>query len=251
MTDLDELIREVLTTDAQTQLQPDGLTERSMRLGQRLRHRRRLGLAAAALGSVTALVAGSLVIADHVGGHPSNVATVSTADQPQTPWWTAWPKGRVYSAAPGAEFMTAPPLDTSKIYASGTLPDGTDFVAYLDPSESDPHQPQFLQGWNDIVDFGEAAGEGPQAGPDATYLSLESPTYQTGRDNVGTTQWLVVVGQPGTTSASYSADGSTWQPMAVDDGIAVLQIPGIAPRGARIQLSDASGEYMNGPLALP
>ena len=64
MTDLDELIREVLTTDAQTQLQPDGLTERSMRLGRRLRQRRRLAFASAALGSVAVIVAGSLAISD-------------------------------------------------------------------------------------------------------------------------------------------------------------------------------------------
>lgn len=251
MTGLDELIRDVLHDDVAALSEPADLAQRSMRLGRRMRHRRQVGLAAAALGSAAVLVGGSLAIADHVGGRPSTVATVSTADQPQTPWWKAWPKGRVYSAAPGAEFVKTPPLDTSAIYASGTMPDGTDFALYLDPSESNPHQAQFLQGWNNVVDFGEAAGEGPQAGPDATYISLESPTIQAGRDDVGSSQWLVVVGQPGTTSASYSADGTTWQPMTVDNGIAVLQLPGIAPRGAEIQLSDAGGQYVDGPLALP
>jgi hypothetical protein len=39
--------------------------------------------------------------------------------------------------------------------------------------------------------------------------------------------------------------------MQVQNGIAVLKLPGIAPRASQIRLSDVHGQYVDGPLALP
>jgi len=275
MTDLDQLLRDVLSTDAQTQPQPSELTARSMVVGRRLRQRRRVGMASVAVASVGVIVGGSLAVSDAVGNHnhtsqkvivpaaggsPKAHAKVRAESRAKahagadaTPWWQSWPTDRVYRDKPGAAYLTDPA--TSTVYASGSLPDGTDFIVDYDSQTDQHHVPDFTQGWNGVPDFGEAVGEGPTAGPDAEFLSLESPTLATGGPGAAadsaTSQWLVVVGRPGTTTASYSADGVTWQPMDVQHGIAVVKLPALAPTTAQLELSDANGQYVDGPLVTP
>jgi hypothetical protein len=271
MTDIDQLLRDVLSTDAQTQAHPSELTARSMVMGRRLRQRRRVGMASVAIASVGVIVGGSLAVSDAVGNHDHTSQKVivpaaggspkahakprarTRAGADSTPWWQSWPTDRVYGDRPGAAYLTDP--GTSTVYASGTLPDGTDFIVEYDSKTDQHHVPDFTQGWNGVPDFGEAVGEGPTAGPDAEFLSLESPTLATGGPGASagsaTSQWLVVVGRQGTTAASYSADGVTWQPMDVQNGIAVLKLPALAPTTAELELSDASGQYVDGPLVTP
>lgn len=254
MTDLDELIREVLSTDAQTQLQPDGLTERSMQLGRRLRQRRRFAFASAALGSVAALVAGSLAISDAVTRSSNQV--VAPAGQlghrdlhPVGPW-RSWARDRAYGTKLSEQSLTDVPA--SQLLAGGTMTDGIQFKIYATDQNAMPVSDIF--GFSDQPIFGDNPGEGsPQYRPDAPYFAIEAMTATTwdhGNEDQGTGQWLIVAAQPGTTSASYSADGTTWQPMLLQNGIAVLQLPAIAPRGAQLELSDAQGPYVDGPLAI-
>jgi hypothetical protein len=252
VTGLDELIRDVLSEEAEAQPEPTDLAARSMRQGRQIRRRRQVGFSAAAAASVVAIVGGSIAIADSVAGHPARTQTViSAAGQPGSgPWWQTWKTDRVYGAKPGAPFFATLARGDSVTYASGTTPDGSDFALYLDANDGEPHAANWSQGWNDAADFGTSS---QKDAPDADYLAFESPTSETaGPDSDGAhTQWLIVAAAPGTTSASYSADGTTWTSMDVQDGIAVLKLPGIAPHSAHIRLTDASGQYEDGPLVTP
>jgi hypothetical protein len=247
MTGIDELIRESLVATANEHAQPADLAARSIQQGQRIRRHRQAGVAVAALMSVVVVVGGSLAVAGVGPSHPGATQTIRAAGQPgSAAWSTIWPDNRVYGDPPTAKFLS----DTAqgaKVYASGTMPDGTNFEV----SSVKGRAPTFTQGWFNAADFGEAVGEGPTTGPQAEYFTLESPTYLAGRQDVGTSQWLVVVGWPGTTSASYTADGANWQAMDVQNGIAALKLPALAPRSAQIALSDASGQYVDGPLFTP
>jgi hypothetical protein len=254
MTSLDELIRTALQSTADEQGQPADLAANSMQAGRQIRRRRRMTVSVAAVASVVVLVGGSVAIADSIG-HDRKVQTISPLAQPPTPW-QSWTPDRVFGAKPDDAFINAATQGPAAILASGTMSDNTNFVAYVDQHDSGPAAgegsvPNFVQGWNNVDDFGEGASEGPKAGPDASYLALQSPTLQAHQASDVSSQWLIVVGEPGTTAASYSADGTTWQPMQVQDGIAVLELPGIAPRGAQLRLSDASGQYATGLVSPP
>lgn len=249
MTGIDELIRDVLSADAAAQPQPADLAARSMKMGQRIRRRRHVGLSVAAVTAVVAMVGGSVAISDAVG-HRSTEAVISPAAQPGTPWWKAWSTTRVFGTKPSDAFLNDPSVGNGTIYASGTMTDATNFVVFQTQRDAaEDHIAEYTQGWNNVPDFGQAVSEGPKAGADAEYLTLESPTFQSGQASNGSSQWLVVVAKPDTTAASYSADGTTWQPMQVQNGIAVLELPGIAPQTSQIRLSDAAGQYVEGPLA--
>jgi hypothetical protein len=259
MTGIDELLRDVLSSDADTQAQPVDLTARSMRLGRRMRQRRTAGIAAVALTSVGVIVGGSLAVSAVVGDHTNQTVVVPAAHGPgkgaahkkataadgSIPSWTTWPADRRFGDKPADQFLGS--AAAGRIYADGTLADGTDFVLYGTPNEGMPIA--WYQGWNSTPDFGDAPGEGSALyDPYVPYFAMESPTFATGREQSGKTQWLIVVGQPGTTTASYSADGITWQQMQTENGIAVIKIPAISPAAAQIRLSDADGQYVDGPL---
>lgn len=253
MTGLDELIRESLHTTADEQGQLADLSARSMSAGRQIRRRRKVGLSAVAVASAVAIVTGSLAIAGALPGQAGKAQTVfGPASQPGSgPWWQTWKADRVYGQKPAAPFFaTLAPGDTVTTYVSGTTPDGTEFALYLDAGIGEPHVAQWAEGSNGNANFGDSS---QKVAPDATYLAFESPTADTvSREVTGArTQWLIVAGEPDTTSASYSADGTTWQSMDVQDGIAVLELPGIAPRGAQLRLSDADGQYADGAVVTP
>ena len=195
-----------------------------------------------------------------VGGHAGGkTAVVRAATHPSSgpqpgasPWWQTWPTDRVYGGKPSEGFLSAAESgDPATLYASGTMTDGTDFVVAYNPKVDSDHVPDYVQGWNNTTDFGQAVAEGPTAGADAQYLTVESPTLKAHQQVNDASQWLIIVARPGTTDASYSADGTSWQPMDVEHGIAVLQLPAIAPQTSQVRLSDDTGQYVSGPLALP
>jgi hypothetical protein len=255
MTALDELIRTSLEATAAEQGQPADLAERSIQLGRQIRRRRKIALSVAAATSVVVLVGGSVAIADAVS-HDHRVQTISTAAQPlakpSVAPWRSWPTDRVFGAKPGSHFFAG--LPTSTVYASGTLPDGMEFELFATGESASAMPISDNAGWHESALFGDNPGDGsPLYRSHAPYFAMESMTFDTwdhGREDRGSSQWLIVIGQPGTTSASYSADGTTWQSMQVEDGIAVLKLPTGAPRTAQIQLSEADGQYVDGPLAI-
>jgi hypothetical protein len=255
MTELDELIRTSLGSAAAEQGQPADLAERSMRLGRQIRRRRTVALSFVAATVVVVLVGGSVAIADSVS-HSRKVQTISTAAQPlpkpSIAAWRSWPTDRVFGAKPGAHFFEG--LPTPTVYASGTLPDGMEFELFATGEGASLMPVSDNAGWHDSALFGDNPGDGsPLYRSHAPYFAMESMTFDTwdhGREDHGSSQWLIVIGQPGTTSASYSADGTTWQSMRVEDGIAVLKLPTGAPRSAQIQLSEADGQYVDGPLVI-
>lgn len=262
MTAIDELLREVLDADAQTHTPTADLPRRCLASGRRLRRRRQAGLVSLSLLSVAGIVAGAVALASSSGNHsrrqiitPGHQASASVGShhanrgsQPKrsTRAWTSWPTDRVFGAKPASGFFH--PSSRQEVFATGTMTDNTDFVVYGDPK--DGNSAAYLQGWNGVGDFGQSAGEGP-GGAQSAYLTAESPTYAAHQNGGPARQWLIVVGRPGTVSASYSADGVNWQRMQVQHGIAVINLPGIAPRASQIRLSDANGQYVEGPLALP
>jgi len=265
VTGIDELVRETLTADAETHHATGDLAARSIATGRRIRRRRQAGIATVSLASVAMIVGGSLAIAGVTGHDSRNTDSISvghhgggkpnggTVSKPAAkPWWKSWSTDRAYGDPPSPAFVTAATSGgPATVYASGTMPDGTEFVAYTVNGDRH-HVAEYTQGWNNSPDFGQAAGEGPTAGATAQYLTVESPTAVSGGESGhGTSQWLIVVGRPGTTRASYSADGKTWQATDVQDGIAVLRLPSQAPPTAQIKLGDDIGEYVVGPLVLP
>jgi hypothetical protein len=102
----------------------------------------------------------------------------------------------------------------------------------------------FIQGWNGRPDFGDS----PQVDqPGLTWMSFESPTLANhNSDGSDWSQWLIVVGKPGTTSIKYAANGTTFTAEPVRDGITVIKLGNFPPAGARVQLATAHGVYATG-----
>jgi hypothetical protein len=210
------------------------------------------------LVSVAAIISGSLAVAgsfDHntpahgrvVVGHrgPKHV-TVSHG----TPKWSSWPSNRVYGSKPGATFFNDLPGGT-RLLASGTMPDGTEFELHTSGHHGMPVV--WNMGFFDNSLFGDDPASGsPLYRPHAPYFAFVPMTFATWdytKEDRNGGHWLIVVGQPGTTEASYSADGHVWQPMRIRNGIAALKIFGTTvPASAQLRLRDKSGFYFAGPL---
>lgn len=251
---VEDLIRSSLREGADSaELIPD-LHETAIARGRRRRSARRASIAGGAVFSIAAFAAGGVVIADNTGGgHHVIQSSDSTTSQQviADPWWQTWTVGRhngavdpnfLANAQPTYDGETQP--EQIKAYANGTLPDGTDWVMFTD--QSNPHVMQWLQGWDGQPDFGEST---QSVTPDITWTSWSTPTLAAHDDASVNQQWLVVVGQPGTTEIDYSPDGTTWQPMDIEDGIAVMKVTtatGFPPATAQVRLSDASGVYATG-----
>jgi hypothetical protein len=81
---------------------------------------------------------------------------------------------------------------------------------------------------------------------------MTAATYDNGAED-GNTFWIMIVGQPKTTNAEFSEDGKSWQPMDIENGIAVIKRTwhnaGI-PKTARLHLEDSDGTYYDGPVDL-
>jgi hypothetical protein len=127
----------------------------------------------------------------------------------------------VFGAKPGAAFFVG---DAAPLYASGTMPDGTQFALYGGPNRGEPID--WHQGWNNTPDFGESPGaNSPLFRADAPYFGMESPTAATQAHPLTIhSQWLIIAARPGTTSAEYAVDGTSWQPMTVHQRIAMLRL---------------------------
>ncbi|HTW20908.1 MAG TPA: hypothetical protein VME70_11945 [Mycobacteriales bacterium] len=263
MIDLDELLRETLAGDVEGVALPLDLAEIATRRGQRIRRRRRTLTTAAATGSAGAVVVGAVAISAWAG-RPAH-SQVLLGSRPSEPpvtrpsqashhhdaglVWTNWPTDRRFGTAPSQAFLDAvDPGQPQTVYAEGTMSDGTEFVV-SDPTADRGEVPGFVQGWNNVTDFGESVSVGPSM-TDGSYLAFQTPTYDAGDLDTATTQWLVVVGAPDTRTASYSADGTSWTSMSVQEGIAVLKLPAIAPVDAQIRLTDGSGHTVQGGLGV-
>jgi hypothetical protein len=119
---------------------------------------------------------------------------------------------------------------------------------FTDPRNG--HVMQWLEGRNNAPNYGENSG---QVTPDVTWTSWTVPTQASQADSQAKLEeWLIVVGRPGTTTIDYSPDGSTWQPIDVQNGIGVMKVTtdtGFPPATAKVRLSDASGVYATGTPA--
>jgi hypothetical protein len=230
-----------------------------VRAGRRSRHRRQAGFASISLASVAGIVAGSMALAGVFGSgnavvspahHGDGSPSVVTEVHP-VPEWSSWPPDRVYGTRPGAGFFTG--ISPTSVLGSGTLPGGMQFRFYLTGQKGTPVMED--EGYRDQQIFGDEPAPGsPQFRPHAPYFAMVEMTAKTwdhGNEDGHGGFWLVILGQPGTTSASYSANGLRWQPMHLEDGIAAIKVPwpdaGI-PVTARIKLSDSGGLYAAGSV---
>jgi hypothetical protein len=278
MTTLDELIREALIAEATDHDPPGDLATNSIRAGRVGRRRRRLATASVSVVSCAALVTGAVVIAHALGRSTQRVAPAGRASglpgsnrsvresQPPTPTpspaqgphsvpsWSTWPTNRTYGTPPPAGFFDDLPAD-ARLLASGTMPDGIDFRISTDPHGGLPIDD--LYGFGDQHIFGDQPGAGsPEYRQLAPYFAIETMTARTwdnGNEDHQGGFWLIVVGQPDTTTASYSADGLTWQPMHVENGIAVIELEdsnAAIPRASLLRLDDRNGPYAYGPVDL-
>jgi hypothetical protein len=111
---------------------------------------------------------------------------------------------------------------------------------------TDPHDGnviQYLQGWDGQPDYGES----PQKEqPDLTWDSFMSPTKAAHDDYTMTSQYMIIVGRPGTTSIKYAPNGTDFTDLTVHDGIAVVPLDNFPPATAKVQLADANGVYATG-----
>jgi hypothetical protein len=262
MTPLDELIRDAMADIAEDHSPAVDLGERTVRAGRGLRRRRRLTVASAALITCAVLVGTSVGI-DHAieanrgaqqltpagGPHPKRGVTPSLGPVAA---WSSWPTDRLYGAKPPTEMFKGLPAD-ARVLASGTMPDGMDFRIASIPDDQQPIDD--LYGYQDQPIFGDEPAPGsPEYRPHAPYFALETMTAATwnhGQENQHDGFWLIVVGQPDTTSASYSTDGVSWTPMHIENGIAVLKLNATTaslPPSAELTLANANGTYVTGPL---
>jgi hypothetical protein len=244
---IEELVQASLDDVAAQTAPIDDLVPTVLHHGHRRRRVRRTASVAMSVVGVGTVIGAAVVAANHTG-HPAprvaHQATEPTAP-PTTPWWESWPAGRQYGPL-DKHFVDAATPNDSKVYASGTMPDGTDFAVYLDSRTG--HTPQWIQGWNGAPDFGDSS----TAGPSATWMTWTTPDLATHESADGSTnrQWLIVVGRPGTTSIDYSANGTTWQPMNLEQGIGVIHLlDGFPPASAQVRLADDSGVYATGTPA--
>jgi hypothetical protein len=215
--------------------------------GRRRRSVRRATAAGSAVLSVAAVAGVGVVVADNAGGDHRVVQTGDSGTQKviADPWWEAWPQNR-HDGPVDSTFDNYVITHTQAesvvpiLYAAGTEPDGTDWAMYL----ADHDQLFWMQGWNGQPDYGQ---EPPGADPGMTWTSWTTPTRAAHDSDTNDQQWLIIVGRPGTTQIAYSADGTTWTPLDVQDGIAVTLIEhGFPPATAQVRLSDASGVYAQG-----
>jgi hypothetical protein len=255
------MLHEALAADAATHRAAGDLAVRSMAAGRRRRRRRTVGLVAAAGMALVGVVAGSLAISAAVSGDTRQIVTPASGSNaagqisvhPTEPW-ADWPRDRVFGAKPASTFFRDLPADSS-LLGSGTLPDGIQF-RFAQTSNAD--QPvEDVAGINDRPLWGDEPGAGePAYRPRAPYFGYEvmtAATYDDGKEDGGGGFWVIIVGQPGTTSADFTLDGKAWQPMQIEHGIAVVKIQTHAaglPDAARIRLADGDGLYADGPVTL-
>jgi hypothetical protein len=252
----DDLVRSGLHDLADEAIYSPDLYRVVVQRGRRRQTVRRATAASGAILTVAAVAGVGVVVADNTGGGSSQ-KVVPADDQDQAapqPWWQTWTTDR-YDGGIDQAFLTAArpiydpastPEDIS-VYAAGTTPDGSQWVMFTDPH--DGHVMQWVQGWDDAPDFGESTGP---ATPDITWTSWTTPTLAAHNSINDTQQWLIVVGRPGTTEIDYSPDGTSWQPMDVENGIAVMKITtstGFPPADSQVRLSDADGVYATGAPA--
>jgi hypothetical protein len=246
---VEDLLRQVFEREADRQPPPAGLYQRSLKDGARLRRRRRAGQAAGGCVLVAGAVAAALAVPGWVTtarpphaltpAQSSPSATASPSAAP--PWWQTWPAGRTFGTAPSASFLARlDPGAAIKVYADGTLPDGEEFVMYLDPA--DGHVIQYTQGWGNTPDFGSGASSPTPALDDyIIQLATTAAAHSGGADN---STWAIVIGRPGTTRIEYSISGGSWQPMQLSQGIGVLlRASGQPGRLVALRLYDSHGEY--------
>jgi hypothetical protein len=249
---VEELLRQQLHSEADAVSPIDGLLETSTRLGRRKQLGRRTAVTASGIAAAAIVVAGSVVVADSGGGTTAKVTPAtggpSTAASDSSPWWQSWTTDRHFGPADQTFLTNArPTYDVSAgpepitVWATGSEPDGTDWAMFTDPH--DGHVIQWLQGWNGQPDFGDST---QNTTPGIDWTSFASPTLAAHNDYQLSQEWLIVVGKPGTTEVQYSADGTDFTPLDVQDGIAVVKIDGSIPGAARVQLSDANGVYATG-----
>jgi hypothetical protein len=257
---VEDLIRSQLHDEANTVAPIDGLLETSTQLGRRKQRGRRLAVAGSSVAAAAIVVGGSLVLAGG-GSNPTHTVKINPASSqhPKTkakansdadvaPWWDTWTQDRHFGPVDQAFLTNArPTYDTAKgpepitVWASGSESDGTDWVMFTDPH--DGHQIQYYQGWNGTPDYGES----PQVDqPAITWDSFTSPTLDSHNDVNSTSQFLIIVGKPGTTSIKYAADGTSFVDEPVQDGISVIKVANFPAATAKVQLATADGVYATG-----
>jgi len=253
---VEDLLREVFEREADRQPPPAGLYQRAIKDGVRLRRWRRARQAAGACvlaaGAVAAAVAvpgwvtaarPSHALAPAQGATPAT-ASPSAAPSPSSagpPWWQTWPAGRTFGTAPSAQFLAqVDPGAAITVYADGTLPDGEEFVMYLDPA--DGHVVQYVQGWGNSPDFGSGASSpAPDLNDYVIQLASTAAAHSDGADN---STWAIVIARPGTTRIEYSIGGGSWQAMQLSQGIGVLpRASGQPARLVALRLYDSHGQY--------
>lgn len=253
---VEDLLREVFEQEADRQPLPVGLYQRSLKNGARLRRRRRAGQAAGACVLIAGAVAAAVAVPGWVTtARPSRAVIPEQGSTPATdspspvrslssaapPWWQTWPTGRTFGTAPSALFLArVDPGATIRVYADGTLPDGEEFVMYLD--RVDGHVVQYTQGWGNAPDFGSGASSPtPHLNDYIIQLATTAATHSGGPDN---STWAIVIARPGTTRIEYSIGGGRWQPMQLNHGIGVLlRASGQPARLVALRLYDSHGEY--------
>ena len=253
---VEDLLREAFEREADRQPPPAGLYQRSLKNGARQRRRRRAGQAVGACvlaaGAVAAAIAvpgwitavrPSHALAPAQGATPA-IGSTSAAPSPSPagpPWWQTWPAGRTFGTAPSSLFLSRiDPGAAIKVYADGTLPDGEEFVMYLDPA--DGHVVRYTQGWGSNPDFGSGApSPTPHLNDYIIQLATTAAAHSGGADN---STWAIVIARPRTTRIEYSTGDGNWQPMQLSDGIGVLfRASGQPARLVALRLYDSHGQY--------
>jgi hypothetical protein len=246
---VDELLRSSLHSGAESTMPIDDLLGTTIARGRRRQRVRRAAAVGGSVMTVAALTGGAVAVASLGPDQTQSVTPGATApSDTTTPWWQTWTTGRhngpvndTFLKAARPIYDPANPPEDITVWATGSMPDGTDWVMYTSPHSG--NEIQWLQGWNGSPDYGESPNVET---PDITWTSFESPTLAAHDDYTLEQQWLIVVGRPGTTTISYAANGTDFTPMDVHDGIGVLKINGYVPTQAKVQLSDASGVYATG-----
>ncbi|HVY10770.1 MAG TPA: hypothetical protein VHB18_11580 [Mycobacteriales bacterium] len=254
---VEDLVRDGLRDAAEQAAPIADLHLTAIRRGRQRRAVRRATATGGVVLTVAAIAGVGILVTNNTGGaghHVLQPASGGGNGQQQVvadPWWQTWTVGR-HDGAVDPHFLAAaaPTYDTAsgpekiKVWAAGTTGDGTQWALYSD--ESSPHVMQWLQGWDGSPDFGESD---QKVVPDLSWTSWTIPTRDSHDGVPNITEWLIVVGRPGTTSIDYSTDGTTWQPMNVQDGIAVMKLTtatGFPPAAAKVRMADAKGVYATG-----
>jgi hypothetical protein len=250
---VEDQLRDFFTREADRQPCPTGLYQRAVADGTRLRRRRRAVQIASSV-TIAGVAAAVVILAPGwvAGGHRAHVpatppgplsgsATPSYSPSPAAPWWKTWTTGRSYGTPPSPAFLAAAaPGDHVQVFADGTLPDGEEFVMYLDPATG--HAVQYVQGWGNSPDYGTGdTNADPRMNDYIIQLSSTAAVRSVGSD---TSSWAIVIGRPGTTAIDYSINGGPWQPMHVSNGIGVLAHANGQPSDmVTLRLIDTSGQY--------